>query len=195
MKHKITFMPDNVAVNVDDDTILFKAVKAAGLYVLSSCGGKGNCGKCKVIVKEGTVEPGKSASYLTAEEQGRGYILACHSRIQGDLVVEIPPESRMQAKHKIATGQKADELLKLMRSAGGCLESRIQRVYLELPPPTIDDNISDYERLRRALDQAGYDASHLHLNYLALTRLPHILREGGWKATVSVFSTGAGLEV
>lgn len=195
MKRKITFVPDNVTLEVEDKTNLFRAVKAAGLYVLSSCGGKGNCGKCKVIVKEGVVEPGKSASYLTAEEQGRGYVLACHSRVQGDLVVEIPPESRMQAKHKIATGQKADELLKLMRSAGGCLESRIQRVYLELSPPTIDDNIADYERLRRALDQEGYDASHLHLNYLALCRLPHVLREGGWKVTVSVFSTGAVLEV
>src|SRR5512143_3221558 len=195
MKHKITFLPNNVSISVDDNTNLFKAVKAAGLYVLSSCGGKGNCGKCKVVIKEGRVESGKSGSFLSAEERGRGYILACHSRVQSDLIVEIPEESRMQAKHKIATGAKADELLKLMKSAGGCLESRIQRVYLEMTPPTIDDNISDYERLRRALDQAGYDASHLHLNYLALTRLPHILREGGWKVTVSVFSTGAVLEV
>ena len=79
MKHTITFVPDNITVTVDDNTNLFKAVKAAGLYVLSSCGGKGNCGKCKVVVREGTVEPGKSRSYLSAEEIERGYVLACHS--------------------------------------------------------------------------------------------------------------------
>src|SRR5574341_757458 len=132
MKYTVTFLPDTVNVTVDDNTSLFKAVKAAGVYVLSSCGGKGNCGKCKVIVKQGGVESGKSRSFLSAEETGRGYVLACLSRVKSDLVVEIPPESRMQAKHKIATGAKTEDILKLMESAGGCLESRISRVYLEL---------------------------------------------------------------
>jgi uncharacterized 2Fe-2S/4Fe-4S cluster protein (DUF4445 family) len=195
MKRTITLKPDNVTVTVDDNTNLFKAVKAAGVYVLSSCGGKGNCGKCKVVIKEGSVKPGKSGSYLTAEEQGRNYVLACHSTVTSDLVVEIPPESRMQAKHKIATGAKTEELLTLMQAAGGCLESRIKRIYLDITPPTIDDNISDYERLRRALDTAGFDASHLHMNHRVLTKLPHVLREGGWKVTASLFHVGTILEV
>ena len=194
MKHKVNFLPDNVTVTVDDNTNLFKAVKASGVYVLSSCGGKGNCGKCKVIIREGTVESGKSRSFLSAEEVERGYVLACHSRVKSDLMIEIPQESRMQAKHKIATGAKTDELLKFMRQAGGCLESRISRVYLEIDPPTIDDNIADYERLRRALDKKGFNASHLHMNYMMLNKLSRVLREGCWNVTVSVFSVGEVLE-
>ncbi len=195
MKRTVTFLPDNATVSVDDNANLFKAVKAAGVYVLSSCGGKGNCGKCKVVIKEGTVERGKSNSYLSSEEIKRGYVLACHSQVKSDLIVEIPQESRMQAKHKIATGARTEEIMKLMQEAGGCLESRISRAYLEISPPTIDDNIADYERLRRALDKAGFDASHLHMNYLVLTKLPHVLREGNWKVTVSAFNVGAVLEV
>jgi uncharacterized 2Fe-2S/4Fe-4S cluster protein (DUF4445 family) len=195
MKRTVTFLPDNATVSVDDNTNLFKAVKAAGVYVLSSCGGKGNCGKCKVVIKEGTVERGTSDSYLSSEEIKRGYVLACHSHVTSDLIVEIPQESRMQAKHKIATGARTEEIVKLMQEAGGCLDSRVSRVYLELSPPTIDDNIADYERLRRALDKAGFDASHLHMNYLVLTKLPHVLREGNWKVTVSAFNVGAVLEV
>jgi len=195
MKHKVTFLPDNVTVSVDDNTSLYRAVKAAGVYVLSSCGGKGNCGKCKVVIKDGTIESGKSRSFLTAEEADRGYALACLSRVKGDLTIEIPPESRMQAKHKIATGAKTDELLKHMQSIGGCFESRISRAYIELSPPTIDDNISDFDRLRRALDQAGFSASHIHMNYLALSKLPRVLREGNWKVTVSFFNVTEVLEV
>ncbi len=195
MKYKVTFLPDNVTITADDNTNLFKAVKAAGVYVLSSCGGKGNCGKCKVVIREGSVESGKSRSFLSTEEAERGYTLACLSRIKSDLVVEIPPESRMQAKHKIATGAKADELLKLMMQAGGCLESRISRIYLEISPPTIDDNIADMERVRRALDGAGFSAEHMHMNYMMLSRLPAVLREGNWKVTASVFSMGEVLEV
>jgi uncharacterized 2Fe-2S/4Fe-4S cluster protein (DUF4445 family) len=195
MKQKVTFLPDNVAVQVEANTTLFRAAKAAGVYVLSSCGGKGNCGKCKVVVKIGAVEPGKSRSFLTAEEAERGYTLACLSRVQGDVTVEIPPESRMQAKHKIATGARTEELLKLMDSAGGCLEARISRVYLELVPPTLDDNIADYERVRRALDQKGFPAANLHMNHLVLRKLAHVLREGNWKVTLSMTSVGEVTEV
>jgi len=163
--------------------------------VLSSCGGKGNCGKCKVVITDGEIDPGKSRSFLSAEEAGRGYALSCLTHVKSDLTIEIPPESRMQAKHKIATGANMEELIKLMQRAGGCLESRISRVYLEINPPTIDDNISDYERLRRALDKAGFDSSHLHMNYMMLGELPRVLREGNWKVTVSVFSVTAVLEV
>jgi uncharacterized 2Fe-2S/4Fe-4S cluster protein (DUF4445 family) len=195
MKREIIFMPENIAVSVDDDTILFKALKAAGVYVLSSCGGKGNCGKCKVLIKNGKADTGKSRSFLSAEEAERGYALACLTRVKSDLTIEIPPESRMQAKHKIATGANTEELIKLMQKAGGCLESRISRVYLEINPPTIDDNLADYERLRRSLDKAGFDASHLHMNYMMLSKLSRVLREGNWKVTVSVFSITAVLEV
>jgi uncharacterized 2Fe-2S/4Fe-4S cluster protein (DUF4445 family) len=195
VKRQVTFLPDNITVNVDDNTSLFRAIKAAGVYVISSCGGKGNCGKCKVVIKEGDVESGKSQSYLTSEEIGRGYVLACHSHIESDLVVEIPPESRMQAKHKIATGAKTEEILQLMKAAGGCLDSRMIRIYLDITAPTIDDNIADYERLRRALDKAGFDAVHLHMSYQVLSKLPHVLRDGKWKVTVSCFNVGAVLEV
>jgi uncharacterized 2Fe-2S/4Fe-4S cluster protein (DUF4445 family) len=186
MKHRITFLPDNLTIDVEHGSSLFKATKAAGVYVLSSCGGKGNCGKCKVVVKSGTVQPGKSRSYLSAEEAERGYALACHSRVTSDLIVEVPPESRMQAKHKIAKGADTETLFKLLGEAGGCLDSRITRVYLELPPPTLDDNLSDYERIRRALDGQGTRAENLHMSFLVLRKLAQALREGDWKVTVSL---------
>ncbi len=195
MKRKITFLPDNVTIEIEDGGSLLKAAKAANVYVLSSCGGKGNCGKCKVVVKSGSVEPGRSRSFLSAEEAGQGYALACHSRVLSDLVVEIPPESRMQAKHKIATGARTEDILKLMRESGGCLESRISRVYLELAPPTLDDNISDVERLRRGLEQQGVPAADLHLNIQVLRKLAHVLREADWKVTISLFSVGSVREV
>lgn len=195
MKYNVTFLPENQPLEVAPKTNLFRAIKAAGIYVLSSCGGKGNCGKCKVIVKQGTVEPGKSRSYLSAEELERGYVLACHSTITSDLVVEIPAESRMQAKHKIAAGATSEELMRLMQTAGGCLESRISRIYLEIAPPTLDDSIADYERVRRALEEKGRPATNMHMNHLVLKKLARALREGNWKATVSLTTVGDVVEI
>ncbi len=194
MKRTVTVLPDRVTIEAEDNANLFKTLKAAGVYVLSSCGGKGTCGKCKVVIRSGSVAAGTSRSFLSAEEAAAGYVLACHSRVTGDLTVEIPAESRMQARHKIALGAKTDEILKRMRAAGGCLESRISRAYLEVSPPTLDDNISDFERVRRALDAAGHDAANLHMNIQVLRKLAHVLREADWKVTLSLFTVGSVTE-
>ncbi len=195
MKHRITFLPDRITVSVDDNADLLDAMKEAGISVLSSCGGKGTCGKCRVVVRDGRVESGTSRSLLTAEESGSGYVLACVSKAIGDVAIEIPPESRVQAKHKIALGANPDDVLAWMRSAGGCLESRIRRVHLEMSPPTLDDSIADYERLRRAVGQAGFDASQLHVGHLVLGKLSRVLREGEWRVTVSLMDIAGALEV
>ena len=52
----ITFLPDNKKVRVSKGTDILDAGIAAGVYINSSCGGEGVCGRCKVIVRSGAVE-------------------------------------------------------------------------------------------------------------------------------------------
>ncbi len=195
MKHRITILPDRITISADADADLLDAMKAAGVSVTASCGGKGTCGKCRVVVRHGRVESGASRSFLTTEEADNGYVLACLSKAAGDVTIDVPPESRVHAKHKIALGANPDDILALMWSAGGCLESRIKRVYLELPSPTLDDSIADYERLRRAVEQKGFDATQLHVGHLVLGKLSRVLREKDWRVTVSLMDIAGALEV
>ena len=48
--HTITFLPDNIAVRAASGTTVLQAQIAAGLHPDAPCGGKGTCGKCKVII-------------------------------------------------------------------------------------------------------------------------------------------------
>ena len=48
----VTFLPDVISVPVEEGTTLLQAQIAADLHPDAPCGGKGTCGKCKVILEE-----------------------------------------------------------------------------------------------------------------------------------------------
>ena len=94
--HKITFLPYEVQIEVEDGDTLIRAAMEAGVHVNASCGGEGVCGKCRVIIENGTVEGGISEK-LSEEDLQKGYRLACQALVKSDLVVRIPIESSIDA--------------------------------------------------------------------------------------------------
>ncbi len=84
MKHfRVVFKPDDREISIHQGATLLEAARQAGIILTTPCGGKGTCGKC--------------ALRLYPSEQ---IILACQHRVESDLAVTVPPESRFYA-HKI----------------------------------------------------------------------------------------------
>jgi uncharacterized 2Fe-2S/4Fe-4S cluster protein (DUF4445 family) len=159
---------------------LLEALKSGEIYLVSSCGGKGACGKCRVKVLEG--DPGmKPSGKLTREEREGGMVLACQSFPGSDLLVEIPDASRLVVGDRIAASRAAD-LVSLLESMGASLKPVLSTVHLHLPPPTIHDNISDLERLRRALEEKGITGARFSHGFVL--RMAAALRRHGWKVTL-----------
>ena len=46
-KYKVIFKPDNKEILADRGEILLSAAIRGGVYITSSCGGDGICGRCK----------------------------------------------------------------------------------------------------------------------------------------------------
>uniref|UniRef100_A0A7J3X9G4 DUF4445 domain-containing protein n=2 Tax=Thermofilum pendens TaxID=2269 RepID=A0A7J3X9G4_THEPE len=90
----VRFLPHNVVSKVVKGATILEAAIKCGVGIRSVCGGKGLCGKCKVIVRKGGVDVRRS-DLLKREEVERGYVLACQARILEDVEVEIPLESQM----------------------------------------------------------------------------------------------------
>ena len=63
------------------------------IFIPSACGGKGACGVCDVIVREGGGEllPTETG-YIGRGEAKRGHRLACQVKVKRDLKIEIAPE-------------------------------------------------------------------------------------------------------
>lgn len=92
---KITFLPDEISVEVREGATLFlAAIEAKNVDIESQCGGKGGCALCKLIIREGAENLSEMEWEETAHLGNVFHVtherLACQSRILGDVVVEIP---------------------------------------------------------------------------------------------------------
>ena len=101
---KIFFDPMSKEIEVKRGTILLDAIREAGIRIESICGGKGECGKCKVTLIKGEVSrlSTKCEKFLSPQEIFEGYRLACQIRVLSDSEFAIPVES-LVAHPKILT--------------------------------------------------------------------------------------------
>ncbi|MBU3933725.1 MAG: 2Fe-2S iron-sulfur cluster binding domain-containing protein, partial [Candidatus Omnitrophica bacterium] len=88
------FQPHPVKIEVHKGRDLLSAAVAAGVYINSSCGGDGVCGRCKVIIKKGEIRTEPSGR-ISMQEREKGYVLACQTTVHSDVKVEVPAESRL----------------------------------------------------------------------------------------------------
>jgi len=169
-------------IPITQKTSILSALESEGIFLTSSCGGKGTCGKCRIIVISGDVDK-KSTIKLKRDEIEKGYALACQSYPLGDVLIDIPKESILTVEGKIAT-ERSKDLFCLFSNTGLGIEPFTERILLELSPPTLTDNISDLERLKRELSLKGLGC--LRVPFRAIKGLAKTVRKGNWRITISV---------
>jgi Na+-transporting NADH:ubiquinone oxidoreductase subunit F len=81
------------ALKVPAGNTLLGALAEKGIFIPSACGGKGACGVCEVVVKEGGGEllPTETG-YISRGEAKRGCRLACQVKVKRDMRIEVAPE-------------------------------------------------------------------------------------------------------
>ena len=182
-KYKVHFNPDNVEIVVDQGEDLLQAAIAAGVRIYASCGGAGTCGTCKVQVEKGDVETTRTDK-ITDEEFKKGIRQACQSRVLSDLSIYVPVESRLEKAVLAHEQKRVSEVL----ATGWRFVPPLSKYFVELPPPTLDDNTSDLSRLLRGLKRR-YHLSNLSIDFQVMKKLARTLRDGDWKATVTTLVT------
>src|SRR5512136_1709133 len=95
---EVTFQPEGKRAKIKTGETVFDAAKLLGADLASICGGKGTCGKCKVIVETQNVKLSGLAkaekTFLSSTEISQGYRLACCTTVEKPLTVRIPDEGR-----------------------------------------------------------------------------------------------------
>jgi uncharacterized 2Fe-2S/4Fe-4S cluster protein (DUF4445 family) len=180
---RVCFEPDNIEVIVPEGTNLLEAAIAAGVRISASCGGIGVCGTCKVRVQKGEVESQRTEK-LSHEEYSQGIRQSCQSKVIDDLVVYVPVESRLEKAVLSREGQETAEVL----ATGWRFSPPLKKYFVELKPPSIDDNISDLSRVLRELKRK-YQLHNMTVDYEVVRDLARVVREGDWKVTVTTLVT------
>ena len=160
--HKIIFTPSGLQTSGEAGESVYDVALRAGVDMQSICGGKGLCKRCQI-----EVEPGEFAKFKLSvgesnipklsptEKKARhdGELsetrrLACRAKICGDLVVEVPSDSRERETsiQKKSTAFETD------------LNPSIRLHMVELEEPTLEANPSDLESLVDALTALGVNA-------------------------------------
>ncbi|MFH1006667.1 MAG: ASKHA domain-containing protein [Candidatus Latescibacterota bacterium] len=203
---KITFLPWGSEAVVPEGTDLLAAAMAADVRLYNSCGGEGVCGRCKVIVKEGPVKTELSGR-LTEQERAAGYVLACRTTVHGDVAVEVPPESRMEREQILTEEAKVSRLAGLFsraeeveRMAEGdertlfAYSPLVTKLFLKLPVPTLQDNVSDLERLYREI-RRHREIPIMQTGLSNIKKLGRLLRDSKWEVTVTLGMRNGTTEV
>lgn len=191
----IVFTPSGKRGRFPAGTPVLQAARALGVDIDSVCGGRAICGRCQVTVGEGEfAKHGISSrnAHVSAfsEVEGRydrikglpqGRRLSCQTRITGDLVIDVPPESQV---HKQVVRKEAD-------TRAIEVDPATRLFFIEVEEPDMHKPSSDLERVYKALkDQWGID--NLSCDLAIVTSLQKILRKGDWKITAAVFSRAPG---
>jgi len=163
-------------------TLLSDAAQEIGVDVQMPCGGQGRCGRCAVIVEQGPVRR-LSTGRLSADDVKTGYALACQTTIQGDLVVTIPEQEKIE-RH-LDTSKRAERVE--LPFPYDVQDQALRKYVVTLEPPSLQDQTDDWSRLQRELSRR-YDLDNVQASLPVLRKLGPALREGDWTVTVVVES-------
>ncbi len=188
-EYKILFLPHNKEITVQDGESLIRAAMEVGVHINASCGGEGICGKCRVIIEEGNIEGGITEKLSEADIE-KGYRLACKAIVRGNVTVRIPVESEVDAR--VLNMQSTARRTALIKQPDfealkkeGLFLPPVEKKYLELPEPSIQNNLPDTTRLIMFL-KLNHDEHHLAVSLPVIRKLPDVLREDGFKVTVTL---------
>jgi uncharacterized 2Fe-2S/4Fe-4S cluster protein (DUF4445 family) len=194
---KIKFILENKEIYVPRGENLLEAARKSGVIIDAPCNGNLSCGKCKVKIIDGKVDTKKS-HHITDEEWNEDYVLACNSKVVEDITVKVPRETfafMKDVKIDDLSNQKDREIFERAKrqvlNNGMEFKSYVRKDYLEVDTPTLDDNISDWDRIKRHLrNHLGY--THVFCRLPMLRRIPQILRKSDFKVTITHIPRGNG---
>jgi uncharacterized 2Fe-2S/4Fe-4S cluster protein (DUF4445 family) len=167
---RLQFRPDGGDVRVPAGTTVFDAASWNGIAIDSTCGGHGTCKKCKVRVVSGAM-PISSVDprAFTLDELRGGWRLACRAEATEDLEIEVPP---LQTRPKAALVGVGRHVI---------LRPAVQKRYLELSEPSLEDQASDLERVLAAVDDF-----ELRVHPGAMRMLGRTLRAADYRVTAVI---------
>lgn len=187
--HLVLFMPSGKRGRFASGTPVIEAARELGVYVESVCGGRATCGRCQVSVQEGQfakhgitssndhISPigPKEERYDRVRGLPEGRRLSCSATIEGDLVIDIPQDTVVNAQvvRKESDGRVIER------------DPAVHMCYVEVEEPDMEKPLGDLDRLLVALEK-DWKLSRIEVDFHLLPRVQQILRKGEWKVTAAI---------
>lgn len=175
--YEVDFEPVGRRGKCSEDDSLLDASRQFGVDLLSTCGGGGICGDCKVQILEGSGTPVTFAEedMLLERELEEGYRLACQVSPQSDCKVRVPAESLSTPMRTQVEG----------REIAIDLNPAVLAVTVDMPRPSLEHPLADADSLLKTInEQHGLDVQSVDIN--VLRSLSDKLRDWEWQVEAYV---------
>lgn len=185
----VTFLPDNITVEVPEGSALLDAARTAGVHAETPCGGSGLCKKCAVRIAAGEADFGNDG-YLPGEMAAEGYVLLCKAKVKsGPLSVMLPSKDDEKGKFS------SDNDLALVDGAllPKALSPVVKSISLNVQAPAAGDGLSDADRFDLAVKERLGTAASMPLG--ALQALPETLRAQDGEVAGHYYKTQQGAAI
>jgi uncharacterized 2Fe-2S/4Fe-4S cluster protein (DUF4445 family) len=185
----VLFMPSGKRGRFAVGTPVLEAARQLGVYVESVCGGRATCGRCQVSVQQGNfAKHGITSSTDHLSEVGakeerydrvrglpEGRRLSCSARILGDLVIDVPQDTVINAQ---VVRKAVDERVFDRNPA-------VRMCYVEVEQPDMEKPLGDLDRLKLALS-TDWHFDNIEVDFHLIPQVQQILRKGEWKVTAAI---------
>ena len=187
---KVTFTSHNKEIYCNKGEKLLDVARDAEIFIDAPCNGNVSCGKCKVRLIKGKVDTEKT-HHIKDEEWNQGYILACNTKVIEDIDIEVPSKlsasmhgMKIEGSDKKKDKEVFDRAKKIIEENNFEFKTNIVKTYIEIEEPTLDDNISDIDRIERHVrNNLGYD--EIDFTIELLRKVPTVIREDNFKVTIT----------
>ena len=187
---KVTFTSHNKEIYCNKGDKLLDVARDADIFIDAPCNGNVSCGKCKVRLIKGKVDTEKT-HHIRDEEWNQGYILACNTKVIEDIDIEVPSKlsspmygMKIEGSDKKKDKEVFDRAKKIIEENNFEFKTNIVKTYIEIEEPTLDDNISDIDRIERHVrNNLGYD--EIDFTIELLRKVPTVIREDNFKVTIT----------
>ncbi len=186
----VVFTPSGRRGRFQTGTTVLQAAQELGVDIDSVCGGRAICGRCQVLLSEGSFPKhgiesnldnlsARSNSELEYDRQQslvQGRRLSCSTRILGDVVIDVPADSQVhrQVVRKRIEVHDID------------VDPLVRLHYLDVPEPNMHDPAGDLQRLFEELE-FEWGLTGLGCDLHVLETLQSCLKSGERKVTVAVY--------
>ena len=189
--YTVHFLPSDIEVHVSPGTLISDAAIMAGLEDLHlPCGGKGTCGRCLVEVISGKPEQ-LGSTRLDKALAGKNLVMACQTKVIGDITIRL-------RKNRDASMQVVGDSHFLVGEEylpdRNALSTLYRTEQLTVPPASIEEHYSDWQRLVREITEVTGPVS-VSTDVWVLRALPEALRKKNGKVTVVLQEEDAGVRV
>ena len=187
---RVVFTPSGRRGRFAKNTTVLEAARELGVDLDSVCGGRGICGRCQIELSEGSfakhgIESRHDhlssfsrieADYAREQSLPDNRRLGCSSRLLGDVVIDVPPDSQVhrQVVRKRAEVHDMD------------INPLVRLCFIEVTEPNMHDPSGDLRRVREAIE-FEWGLTDLVIDLTVVEELQTVLRLGEWKVTVAVF--------